>query len=82
VPPEPTGVNIPVEPTEATAVLLLLHEPPGVASLSVIAEPWHAVAGPAIAAGTAITVTTYPAEQVVILEVYDIKAVPEETPVT
>ena len=59
VPPEPTAVTTPVaDPTEAIAVLLLLHEPPGVLLLRVTVEPWQPTVAPAIADGVAITVTT------------------------
>jgi hypothetical protein len=37
------------EPTVAIEVLLLLHEPPVVASASVIVPPMHTAAGPVIA---------------------------------
>lgn len=45
-------------PTVATAVLLLLHVPPLVASVIVVLVPWHMVtADGAIAAGAGFTVT-------------------------
>jgi hypothetical protein len=81
VPPPPTAVTTPVELTVATAVLLVLHEPPGLASLSVTVEPWHAVAGPVMAAGIATTVTTVTAGQVVDVSVKVTNAVPADTPV-
>ncbi len=43
-------------PTEATDVLLLLHAPPPVASLSVVVAPTHALAVPVITDGVGDTV--------------------------
>lgn len=40
----------------ATAVVLLLQVPDGVASLSAVVRPWHTVRVPAIAAGNGLTV--------------------------
>ena len=63
-----------------TAVLLLLHDPPVVASDKVTDEPRHTLAGPVIGA-TALTGT--PAEAVQPFgAVYTIVAVPLATPVT
>lgn len=45
------------EPTGAIAVLLLLHAPPVVASVSVIVAPTHTLLLPVIAAGEVLTVT-------------------------
>jgi hypothetical protein len=45
-----------VAPTTATVVLLLLHVPPDVASLSVVVAPTHKVRTPVIAAGGGLTV--------------------------
>jgi len=50
-------VIIPVpEPTVATAVLVLLHAPPGVASLTVVVAPVHRDKTPEMAAGNGLTV--------------------------
>ena len=46
------------EPTVATAGLLLLHVPPGVADVSVVTAPIQTVDVPAIVAGSGLTVTT------------------------
>ena len=48
----------PVVPTVAIDGMLLLHTPPGLASDSAVAWPWHIVPAPVIAAGTGYTVTT------------------------
>ena len=67
--PPPTPVTIPVsEPTEALAVLLLLHEPPETASVNVIAEPAHTEVAPLIEPGTEVTVTITVAVQPVASE--------------
>ena len=56
--PVDTPVTIPVvAPTVAVAVLLLLHVPPVVGSLSVVVAPMHTTAVPVIAAGSGFTVT-------------------------
>ena len=44
-------VTIPLVPTLAMEVALLLHVPPAVASLSVVVNPWHTVNVPVIDAG-------------------------------
>lgn len=82
VAPAATPVTVPVtEPTVATATVLLLHTPPVVAELSVVADPAHTLVVPVIAAGIALTVTV-----VVVLQpdvsVKVIEVVPAETPVT
>ena len=48
------------EVTVATEVLPLLHTPPGVASDSLIIDPWHTLDGPVIvpALGSGFTATT------------------------
>ena len=69
-----------VPDTAATEVLLVLHVPPGVASVSKVEEPAHTVLLPLIAAGTVITVTTLVAEQLPTL--YVMVAVPGDTPNT
>ena len=63
--PEDTPVTIPVLPTVAIVVLLLLHTPPGVASLSVVVYPGVTDEIPVMDAGVAgkpLTVTTVVAE--------------------
>lgn len=58
--PAATPVTIPVpDPTVAITVLLLLHAPPVVASLSVVVWLTHAVVAPVIADGSAFTVTGF-----------------------
>lgn len=55
--PDETPVMMPVaEPAVAMAVLLLLHVPPAVASLSVMVPPLaQSVDGPVMAAGSGLT---------------------------
>lgn len=56
--PHPTPVTSPtVGITGATAVLLLLHEPPGVASVSVLDPPRQKLVVPVMAAGFGYTNT-------------------------
>ena len=65
--PAETPVTTPVvAPTVATDVLLLLHEPPDVASVSVIVEPVHTELLPDIAAADVVTVTVLYAAQAVL----------------
>ena len=47
------------EPTVATAVLLLLHEPPGVPSIREVVKPTHTVDNPVIAIGAGFTVISF-----------------------
>ncbi len=54
--PEATPVTIPLVPTVATAVLLLLHAPPVVASAKVVVSSGQTDAVPVIAAGFAFVV--------------------------
>lgn len=55
--PDDTPVTTPLtEPTRAIAVLLLLHKPPLVASLSVVDAPTHMLVMPVMAAGNGLTV--------------------------
>jgi hypothetical protein len=68
-------------PVVATAVLLLLQVPEGVASLSVVAEPAQTVNVPVIAAGTGFTVIIVVTRQPVGNE-YEMLAVPAVTPDT
>jgi hypothetical protein len=51
-------VTTPVEDTEATVVLVLLHTPPAAASLSVVVDPAQTVVTPVMlpAFGTGLTV--------------------------
>ena len=51
------------DPIVATPVLLLVHEPPGVAELSVVVAAIFTVAVPFIAAGAALTVTAFVVRQ-------------------
>ena len=67
--PPPTPVTTPLsEPTEALAVLLLLHEPPETASVNVITEPAHTEAAPLMEPGTELTDTIVVAVQPVASE--------------
>jgi hypothetical protein len=53
------------DPIVATDVLLLIHVPLGVTSVSATVEPKHTPVGPPIAAGSGFTVTTAVAIHVV-----------------
>ena len=80
--PAETPVTMPLaKPTVATAVLLLCHVPPVVASCSVAVEPAHTAAVPVIAETVALTVSRKVATQPV-LRLYFIVVVPADTPVT
>jgi hypothetical protein len=57
------------EPTVAVAVLLLLHVPPVVVLVSEIAAPSQTVAGPVMAAGSGLTVSSADEAQPVALMV-------------
>ncbi len=70
-----------LEPTVATDVLLLIHVPPLVASVSVIAIPVQSRVFPEIDAGDGLTVTIVVAVQPETT-VNVIVAVPNATPVT
>jgi hypothetical protein len=79
--PPLTPVTTPVaEPTVATAVLALVHEPPVLLLLSVVEVPAHVTAVP-VFADNALTVTSRVVKQPV-LSVYVIVEVPDATPVT
>jgi hypothetical protein len=79
-------VVIPVPPIVATAILLLLHTPEGVALVSVEVAPSQKESVPPIAATVVgmLTVTTLVAAAAphALVMVYDIVAVPFEMPVT
>ena len=79
--PVPIPVTIPVLPTVATEVLLLVHVPPEVASDNKSVVPMQIVAPPEglIAAGLPLTVKVAVTKQVALA--YVITAVPTETPV-
>ena len=79
--PPDTPVAIPVLPTVATPVLLLLHVPPDEASVRFSLAPVHNVVVPDINDTSGSTVTTTIARQP-LDSVYDIAAVPPVTPVT
>ena len=70
-----------VAPTVAFAVEVLLQVTPVVTSLRVIVEPSHTDDGPVIGAGVALTVTITVAWQPP-LKLYEIVAVPGDTPFT
>lgn len=70
-----------VAPTVACAGLLLLHEPPPVASLSVVVCPTHTTAVPDMAAGVVFTVNVAVRKHPVP-NVYVMVTVPAATPVT
>ena len=61
--PGPVDVTAPVELTMATAVLLLLHEPPVVRSVNTVPDPRQTLAAPVIGNGGALTVNTDVDEQ-------------------
>ena len=62
--PAETPVTTPVdEPTVVSAVLLLLHVPPPVASLKVAELPTQTTPAPVIAAGAGLTVSSVQAIQ-------------------
>ena len=52
------AVTVPSVPTVATVVVVLLHVPPPVASVSAVVAPSHNVGVPVIATGCVFTVTT------------------------
>jgi hypothetical protein len=79
--PSAIPVTIPVVPTVAIAVLLLLHEPPVVAFVKVVTNPAHTLAVPLIAEGFELTVTVAYVLQLPP-SVYVILDVPAATPVT
>jgi hypothetical protein len=64
--PAATPETMPEVPTVATEVLLLLHVPPEVASLSELVKPGHVVADPVIAAGAGLTVIVMTLEVAVV----------------
>ena len=74
------AVTVPSVPTVATVVVVLLHVPPPVASVSAVVAPWHTLAMPVIATGCVFTVTTVVAKQLSTPHV--IVEVPTLTPVT
>ena len=80
MPPDMPVTTPVVEPIVAIAVALLLQVPPAVASNKGVVAPTHIVVVPLIALGPGLTVTMIVAEQVP--KVYDIIAVPNDTPVT
>ena len=55
--PEATPLTVPPVPTVATEVLLLVHEPPDVASVRLVVPPAHTAVVPVIDDGAALTVT-------------------------
>jgi hypothetical protein len=78
--------TVPDELTVATPVNVLLHIPPGAASLSDVVPDPQTVAVPVIVpgAGSGLTVTTIVAAAVpqLLVTVYDMIVVPADTPVT
>src|SRR4051812_40805964 len=73
---------MPVLPIGALDGLLLVHVPPGVGLLNVVVLPAHIMATPVIAAGGGVTVTVVTEVQPPKGNLYEIKAVPGEIPVT
>jgi hypothetical protein len=68
--PDVTPVTTPLAaPTVAIAAFALLHTPPGTLLVSVTGQPAHPVAGPAIEAGTPLTVTSAVVIQLVLAAV-------------
>ena len=61
--PMPTPVTTPVPVPIVIVASELLHNPPGVASYSIIVEPRHMNGGAVIATGTPVTVTSVDAAQ-------------------
>ena len=62
--PAESALTTPVdEPMMAIEVLLLLHVPPGVASVSVVVKPMQPLLVPLIAPGNGFTVTSVMAVQ-------------------
>jgi hypothetical protein len=55
--PVATPFTVPVVPIVATDVFVLLHTPPGVASLSDVVPPMHKLAEPLIAAGAGMVLS-------------------------
>lgn len=57
--PAPVPVTIPdIKPAVATAVLLLVHDPPVIVFVNVVVAPAHMFLVPLIAVGPGLTVTT------------------------
>jgi hypothetical protein len=82
MPPGDTPLTVtgePVEPNVAAPVLLLVHVPPAVASLSVIVDALHMLVPPRIAL-IGLTLTTPVALQPVADTRYVIVVVPDATP--
>lgn len=78
--PDTTPVS---EPMVAMLVVLLVHTPPPVALVCVeVAGPTHAVDGPRIGPGDALTVTAFVVVQPVAVDVKVIVVVPVAIPVT
>ena len=70
------------DPIVATAGLLLLHQPPDVASVSVVLVPVQIFVMPDIDAGGVTTSTVCVARQAPELYEYDMVTIPVPTPVT
>jgi hypothetical protein len=82
VTPPVTPVTMPVdEPTPAMPEMLERHVPPPVISESVVVSPEQTIEAPVIAAGKGFIVTVVAVLQPVG-SIYDMIAVPAETPVT
>ena len=84
--PADTPVTTPVEATVATPVELELHVPPPAASVRLVVVPTHSVGVPVIvpATGSGFTVMVLVAVKVpqLFVKVYDMTAVPPDTPDT
>jgi len=81
--PPATPVTIPeLEPTVASAVLLLVHVPPVVASLNVVVANGQRTIVPVIAAGSGLTVSVVVVKHPVGAVYVIITVVPPVTPVT
>src|SRR5437763_776971 len=79
--PASTPVTTPLDdPIVATAVVLLIHVPPAIASVKLVVDPVQTSSEPAIAAGNGFTVKTAVALQPVE-SVYAIVDVPASKPV-
>ena len=79
--PIPLPVTTPIDPTDATAGLVLAHTPPGVGSVRVVVPPKHIVVLPIIGAGVGSTVIVRVVAQPVPI-VYVTVAVPTLTVVS
>lgn len=76
IPPVITPV---VNPILASAVLLLVHVPPVIASESMIEDPVHTLPGPVMGGGAAFTVTVTDTVQLVVYVMVSTPGIPPVT---